>query len=183
MTLPKVAPKLLFNCDNGVCPLSAFPNPPKVFFCNGGGGAQNWKGGTHLWQASTTLDPPLPQGGGRGVKPKRNPPTNHQTQHAPLKVGANRFIHHLHSLHNTMSNAEECIVTQCSPHTQFSSPFFTLFMRCRDFKCSCMALAWLEMCMLHLHKLVMLTEQNGSKAKWDQKCNTEVTYGLDQTIA
>ena len=64
----------------------------KAFFAKGGGGRrQKQKGGAHFWRAPTSLDPPPP--GGRGVKPKRHPPTNHQNQHAPLKIGANCVIH------------------------------------------------------------------------------------------
>ena len=67
---------------------------------------------------------PTPRGGG---ETPTHPPTNHQTQNAPLKVGANCFIDHFGSLrntatpcHNTMSSVQ-CIVIQCPPHTQSSS--------------------------------------------------------------
>ena len=70
---------------------------------------------------------PVPTPGGGTQETPTHPPTNHLNQHAPLKVGANRFLDHFGSLRktatpcrNTMSIVE-CIVIPCSPHTQSSS--------------------------------------------------------------
>ena len=102
--------------------------------------------------------------------------TNHQNQHAPLNVGANCFIDHFGSVGgaglrtNKAANFAPC------------AALFTRSMCSGGFKCSCMALAWSEMCMPHLHRTFVLSfhrEQNGCRAKWEQKCNTQVIYCLD----
>ena len=115
------------------------------------------------------LSHPHPGGGGgaRGI----HPPANHQNQHAPLKVASV-----LEGLACAPKSSQLCFVCGI---------FHMLYVLRGDFKCSHMALAWSEMCMPHFHTTFMLScrrEQNGCRAKWEQKCNTQVLLGLKGSL-